>query len=103
MNSPQRDRVVAALLQTQTNGPQLVAWQTLVELTGIPLDPCRRIIADADGHDFLLACDDATGCMIAQYADNADELTVRLGRDVARLQEIAQTKPLSAGELPSNS
>jgi hypothetical protein len=103
MKSSTRERVITAFLSTQANGPQLVAWQTLVELTGVSLKTCRRIIAEADGHEFLLARDDAAGVMVAQSADDAETLTARMERDVARLQEIAQTKPLEGGELPPNS
>jgi hypothetical protein len=35
--------------------------------------------------------------MVAQYAEEAQQLTARLKRDMARLQEIAQTKPLKRG------
>ncbi len=90
-----RDRVIAAFLQTQANAPQLVTRSTLVEMTGVPLETCRRIIADGDGHDFLLVRDDATGCMVAQYGEEADELTARIKRDMATLQEIADSKPLA--------
>jgi hypothetical protein len=85
------ERVIAVFLETQAKGPTFVAWSTLVELTGVPLATCRRIIADADGHDFLLARDDSTGCMTAQTAAESEDLTVHLKRDIANLQKYIDT------------
>jgi len=89
-----RERVISTFLDTQQPRPQLVAWQTLAEMTGTPVRVCRRILDDADGVTYLLARNDAEGAMVARYREEGDALTARLGRDIARLEELADTRAL---------